>query len=77
VIPSLPGYGFSDRSSGRGMKPFRIADLWVELMAGLGYHRFGAQGGDWGASVATCLGFVHPDTVVGIHLNYIPGSYAP
>jgi pimeloyl-ACP methyl ester carboxylesterase len=77
VIPSLPGYGFSDRPSGRGMNPFRIADLWVELMEGLGYHHFGAQGGDWGSSVASCLGFTHADTVVGIHLNYIPGSYAP
>jgi pimeloyl-ACP methyl ester carboxylesterase len=77
VIPSLPGYGFSDRPGERGMHPFRIADLWAKLMAGLGYQRFGAQGGDWGSSVATCLGFAHPDTVVGIHLNYIPGSYAP
>jgi len=63
VIPSLPGYGFSDRPSERGMHPFRIADLWAELMAGLGYQRFGAQGGDWGASVATCLGFAHADMV--------------
>src|SRR5205085_12358785 len=55
VIPSLPGYGFSDRPRERGMNPFRIADLWVELMAGLGYQRFGAQGGDWGSSVASCL----------------------
>jgi len=77
VIPSLPGYGFSDRPRKRGMHPFRIADLWAELMAGLGYQRFGAQGGDWGSSVATCLGFAHADAVVGIHLNYIPGSYAP
>jgi pimeloyl-ACP methyl ester carboxylesterase len=77
VIPSLPGYGFSDRPSERGMNPFRIAEVWVELMAGLGYQRFGAQGGDWGASVATCLGFAHADAVVGIHLNYIPGSYTP
>src|SRR5215212_2870168 len=77
VIPSLPGYGFSDRPSGRGMNPFRIADLWVELMEGLGYQHFGAQGGDWGSSVASCLGFTHADAVVGIHLNYIPGSYAP
>jgi len=77
VIPSLPGYGFSDRPSERGMHPFRIADLWAELMAGLGYQRFGAQGGDWGSSVATCLGFAHADMVVGIHLNDLPGSYAP
>src|SRR5262245_50420082 len=77
VVPSLPGYGFSDRPGERGMHPFRIADLWAELMQGLGYRRFGAQGGDWGSSVATCLGFAHPEQVVGIHLNYIPGSYMP
>jgi len=77
VIPSLPGYGFSDRPRERGMHPFRIADLWAELMAELGYQRFGAQGGDWGSSVATCLGFAHADAVVGIHLNDLPGSYAP
>jgi pimeloyl-ACP methyl ester carboxylesterase len=77
VVPSLPGYGFSDRPSERGMHPFRIAGLWAELMQGLGYRRFGAQGGDWGSSVATCLGLAHPEHVVGIHLNYIPGSYSP
>jgi pimeloyl-ACP methyl ester carboxylesterase len=77
VIPSLPGYGFSDRPSERGMNPFRIADLWAELMTGLGYQRFGAQGGDWGSSVASRLGSAHLDAVIGIHLNYIPGSYAP
>jgi len=77
VIPSLPGYGFSDRPGERGMHPFRIADLWAKLMVGLGYQRFGAQGGDWGSSVATCLGLAHAGAVVGMHLNYIPGSYAP
>jgi pimeloyl-ACP methyl ester carboxylesterase len=77
VVPSLPGYGFSDRPTEQGMHPFRIADLWAELMRGLGYRRFGAQGGDWGSSVATCLGFAHAEDVVGIHLNYIPGSYSP
>ncbi len=77
VVPSLPGYGFSDRPSERGMTNFQIADLWAKLMQGLGYRRFGAQGGDWGAGISTRLGYAYPDSVIGIHLNYIPGSYRP
>lgn len=49
VVPSLPGYGFSGRPTAPGMNPKRIAELWQSLMVdGLGYDRFGAQGGDWG-----------------------------
>jgi pimeloyl-ACP methyl ester carboxylesterase len=77
VVPSLPGYGFSDRPPERGWAPERIARAWAELMAGLGYDRFGAQGGDWGATIATWLARRFPERVAGIHLNYIPGSYAP
>ena len=77
VVPSLPGYGFSEAPSERGMDPAKIASLWVELMRGLGYERFGAQGGDWGASVSTRLGLAFPEALVGLHLNYIPGSYRP
>jgi pimeloyl-ACP methyl ester carboxylesterase len=77
VAPSLPGYGFSDPPRAPGMHPGRIAVLWLELMGALGYDRFGAQGGDWGASVATRLALGAPDRVVGIHLNYLPGSYRP
>jgi pimeloyl-ACP methyl ester carboxylesterase len=77
VVPSLPGYGFSSRPTQRGMNAFRITELWVQLMNGLGYGRFGAQGGDWGASVATCLGLMHPASLIGLHLNYIPGSFKP
>jgi pimeloyl-ACP methyl ester carboxylesterase len=77
IVPSLPGYGFSDRPTQAGMNAFRIADIWARLMAGLGYERFGAQGGDWGASVATCLGLMHPTRLTGLHLNYIPGSFKP
>jgi pimeloyl-ACP methyl ester carboxylesterase len=77
VVPSMPGYGFSDRPTQSGMNAFRIADLWAQLMSGLGYRRFAAQGGDWGASVATCLGLGYPDNLIGLHLNYIPGSYKP
>lgn len=78
VVPSLPGYGFSDPPAEPGMDPRRIAGLWRELMVeGLGYRRFGAQGGDWGASVTTRLALQAPGEVAGIHLNYIPGSYRP
>ena len=78
VVPSLPGYGFSDRPPASGMDPKRIAELWSGLMMeGLGYRRFGVQGGDWGASVSTRLALAMPSQVAGIHLNYIPGSYRP
>ena len=77
VVPSLPGYGFSDRPTQRGMNSFRIAELWVGLMSELGYRRFGAQGGDWGANVSTALGLRHPEHMVGVHLNFSPGSYMP
>lgn len=77
VIPSLPGYGFSDRPTAPGMTPGKIAEMWHALMQELGYLRYGAQGGDWGASVATRLAMQHPAEVIGIHLNYVPGSYVP
>jgi len=77
VVPSLPGFGYSDRPTRRGMNTFRIAELWAGLMRELGYERFAAQGGDFGASVSTILGLRHADRVLGIHLNYIPGSYKP
>jgi pimeloyl-ACP methyl ester carboxylesterase len=77
VIPSLPGYGFSDRPSQPGMNAFRIAELWVDLMSELGYPEFGAQGGDLGAGVTTALGLRHPERIVGIHLNFVPASYRP
>jgi pimeloyl-ACP methyl ester carboxylesterase len=71
VVPSMPGYGFSDHPTQPGMDPERIAALWVGLMEGLGYPRFGAQGGDWGAIVTTYLGARHADRLVGIHLNMV------
>ncbi|HWC64846.1 MAG TPA: alpha/beta fold hydrolase, partial [Thermoanaerobaculia bacterium] len=77
VVPSLPGYGFSGRPSSPGMDFFRIADLWSRLMEELGYARFGAQGGDFGASVSTALALENSRRLTGIHLNYVPGSYAP
>ncbi|HEV8578062.1 MAG TPA: alpha/beta fold hydrolase [Thermoanaerobaculia bacterium] len=77
VVPSLPGYGFSEAPTAAGMSNARIADLFAELMTLLGYDRFAAQGGDWGAGIATWLAVRFPSRVAGIHLNYIPGSYAP
>jgi len=77
VVPSLPGFGFSDRPTQPGMNTWRIAELWTGLMTELGYERFAAQGGDFGASVSTILGLRHAHRMVGIHLNYIPGSYRP
>lgn len=77
VIPSLPGYGFSEKPRQRGMSSSRIADRMLDLMQTLGYRRFGVQGGDWGASVATWMAIKEPDRVAGIHLNYVPGSYSP
>ncbi len=77
VVPSLPGFGYSDRPNRPGMNPFRIADLWAGLMGELGYDLFAAQGGDFGAGVGTALGLRYPDRLLGLHLNYIPGSYRP
>lgn len=67
VAPSLPGFGFSDKPSTTGWTVDHIADAWVELMDRLGYPRFLAQGGDWGAMVTTQLGVRHPDRVAMIH----------
>ncbi|QND63197.1 epoxide hydrolase [Mesorhizobium loti] len=77
VVPSIPGYGFSSRPSRPGLNLFTIADLWAELMSRLGYKRYLAQGGDLGASVSTCLAHAHPDSLAGVHLNFIPGSFSP
>ncbi len=75
VVPSLPGYGFSDRPRSPGMNPHTIADLWADLMSALGYERFGAQGGDWGAGVSTQLAIAHPQRLIGVHLNYMMRSF--
>ena len=77
VVPSLPGYGFSERPSLPGMNTFRTAELWVKLMRQLGYERFVAQGGDIGANVSSVMAWKHPESVFALHLNYIPGSYRP
>ena len=74
VVPSLPGYGFSDKPTERGMSNTRIAGMWHTLMTeGLGYQRFGAQGGDWGGMISSRLGFDFPESVAGVHLNLMTG----
>jgi epoxide hydrolase len=69
VCPSLPGFGFSDKPTGTGWGIERIAAAWAELMARLGYDRYGAQGSDWGTSISALLGQRDLEHVVGIHLT--------
>ena len=69
VVPSLPGYGFSDAPTTTGWGRDRIADAWAELMSRLGYERFAAQGGDWGSMVTAAMAAQHPDRLVGIHVT--------
>jgi pimeloyl-ACP methyl ester carboxylesterase len=69
VVPSLPGYGFSERPQEIGVNYRAVARTWHELMGRLGYDRYGVGGGDFGAGVATLLAFGHPDQVVGVHLT--------
>ena len=72
IIPSLPGFGFSDRPHVRGMTLARAAELWAKLMTEvLGYKHFAAAGGDFGAIVTQHLASAYPDLLVGIHLTYI------
>src|SRR3954467_720659 len=68
VVPSLPGYGWSDKPSQPGGGGERIARGWAELMAQLGYQRYGAVGSDWGTSVSASLGQQDPAHVAGVHL---------
>jgi len=70
VIPSLPGYGFSGKPTELGWGPDRIARAWVSLMKRLGYPRFAAQGGDWGAMVTDVMAAQGPPELLGIHLNW-------
>jgi pimeloyl-ACP methyl ester carboxylesterase len=69
VVPSLPGFGFSQKPTETGWGVPRIASAWVELMKRLGYEKWVAQGGDWGAVVTTALGAMEPEGLLGIHLN--------
>ena len=69
VIPSIPGYGFSGRPATTGWNPEHIARAWVVLMKRLGYTKFVAQGGDWGAIVTEIMGAQAPPELLGIHTN--------
>lgn len=71
VIPSLPGYGFSDKPTTTGWSVEKTADAWAELMARLNYPRYFAQGGDWGAVVTSHIGRRDPEHCLGIHLNMV------
>ena len=71
VVPSLPGYGFSDQPAEPGWGPDRIAKAWAELMERLGYTRYVAQGGDQGASVTDSMARAAPKGLAGIHLNLL------
>ena len=77
IVPSLPGYGFSDPPASPGVSNRHIAGQVAALMTHLGHDRFAVQGGDWGAGIATWLARDHPERLTAMHLNYIPGSYAP
>jgi microsomal epoxide hydrolase len=78
VAPSLPGYGFSHFPNQRRVNLEDMASLFARLMTDvLGYARFGAQGGDWGAILTARLGFAYPQQVVGIHLNMVPVAPHP
>ncbi|MET7609485.1 epoxide hydrolase family protein [Streptomyces seoulensis] len=76
VLPSIPGFGFSGPTREPGWEYRRTAAAFAELMHRLGYERYGAQGGDWGAAVSRELGRIRPGHVVGVHLNLIPGAGA-
>jgi pimeloyl-ACP methyl ester carboxylesterase len=75
VVASIPGFGYSPATP--DLTPPLMADALAALMKGLGYQRWFVHGGDVGATVGTWIARRHPREVLGLHLNYIPGSYAP
>jgi pimeloyl-ACP methyl ester carboxylesterase len=76
VLPSMPGYGLSGKPNGTGWAPDRIARAWAELMKRLGYERYVAQGGDWGAPVSSAMARQAPRGLLGIHIN-LPATIPP
>jgi pimeloyl-ACP methyl ester carboxylesterase len=76
VIPSMPGYGFSGKPTATGWGPERIARTWTTLMNRLGYTKYVAQGGDWGAVITDLIGVLAPPELLGIHTN-MAGAVPP
>ena len=76
VIPSIPGYGFSGKPTTTGWSPDRIAAAWIILMNRLGYTKYVAQGGDWGALITDLMAVQAPDGLIAIHTN-MPGAVPP
>jgi microsomal epoxide hydrolase len=69
----LPGFAFSGETSQKGWHPRRIAEAFADLMADLGYERYGLQGGDWGSAISTAMAVKRPERVIGVHVNMILG----
>src|SRR5271157_476617 len=76
IVPSVPGYGFSEHPLQAGMTRWRVADLWKKLMEGLGYQRFGMQANDIGAVISSWLSLDYPESVIGFH-TMMPTFPAP
>lgn len=77
VVPSLMGYGFSQKITAPGCNVHFMGDLWCKLMKELNYEKFGAHGGDFGSGVGMSLALKYPQNVIGLHLNNIEGYYTP
>lgn len=77
IVPSLPGFGFSQAPKTPGVNSRAIASIWHKLMGALGYASYFAQGGDIGAGVSSWMARLYPNAVRALHLNFVPGSYQP
>ncbi len=77
IVPSMPGFGFSGKPRERGYEPERIARMWVQLMARLGYTHYGVHGSDWGSGIATRMSLDDPAHIGGLHLAGCGGAQAP